>query len=199
MKKLVIVESIKTIREGFKILINRFSEHECLETFDNYEKFKNGIKKINPDVLLINLDSKNKSVIDEIRLLKNSYPNLLIIILTTNLENELLFDALLNGASAYIHKNIPTQRFVKALEEAIEGRIMISTLVARRALKHISDNNLRENHLALEINLLEKLIEGNSLHAIEKLLNISKEEIKITFNKTFEKLFENNNIKLINS
>ena len=70
MKKVVIVENIKTIREGIKILINRFSSFECDESFEDFSLFKENIPELKPEILLIDFQHKGISIIDEIKALQ---------------------------------------------------------------------------------------------------------------------------------
>jgi len=190
MKKVVIVENIKTIREGIKIFINRFSELNCIESFSEYNQLQKDIEKINPDILLIDLHCKNIQILDEIRKLKNNYPHIIIIVLTMNEENDLLFDALSNGASAYIHKNAPSQKLIRILNEAANGKLSINSLIARRTIKYITENKIASLYHSKELNLLNKVIEGNNILAIEKSLDMSSDEIKTNFNYIYQKLFK---------
>ncbi|MCB9205983.1 MAG: response regulator transcription factor [Ignavibacteriales bacterium] len=190
MKKIVIVEKIKNIREGIKILINRFSDYDCSYTFENLNDFKEEIDNIKPNVLLIDLEHKGISVIDEIKQLKLRNPELLIVMLTMNEENEKIFDALSNGAIAYIHKNAPSQKLMKLLEDVVAGKTIINSLIARKTIKFISDKKINGSYQKEELKLLQKVTEGNNLFAIEKSLKMSIDEIKINFRRIFEKLFE---------
>jgi DNA-binding NarL/FixJ family response regulator len=191
MKKVVIVEKNKTIREGIKILINRFSELECVDTFESFSLFKITLKEIKPDILLIDVLCEGVSIIDEIRKLKSSNPDLLIILLVMNEENEIIFDALLNGATAYLHKNAPSQKLVKVLEDTANGKMVINSIIARKTIRYIKKNDITGNYQSFELNLLKKVIEGNNLFAIEKSLKMSSEEIKANFRNIYGKLFLN--------
>ena len=82
MKKVVIVEKVKNIRDGIKILINRFSKLDCQETFGDLVDLRKNIDQINPDILLIQLEIKDCSILDEVRELRTIKPNLKIVLLT---------------------------------------------------------------------------------------------------------------------
>lgn len=194
MKNVVIVEKIKTIREGIKILINRFSNFDCDDTFESLNLFNRFVHTLKPNILLVDLEYKDLSVIDNIKKLKRDFPELIIIVLIMNEENEIIFDSLLNGASAYVHKNSPSQKLVKVLEDAANGKMVVNSIIARKTIEYIKTYMRGENYLATELKLLEMVTEGNSLFAISKSVNMNVDEIKVCFRNIYIALF-NHNIK----
>ena len=193
MNSVIIIEKVKYIREGMKILINRFSQHSCEHTFTDIESFLNQTKPLNPDLLLLQLESNKTKLLSNLRLLKRKYPSLKVILLTMNEENELLYDALSNGAVAYVHKNAPHQRIIKVLEDASQKKVVINSVVARKTEKFIRENKLDSFFKDNEINYLKKVTEGNNLPAIEQSMKVDIEEIKRSFWNVFERLFDFNN------
>jgi DNA-binding NarL/FixJ family response regulator len=192
MKKVVIVEKVKNIRDGIKILIHRFSKLDCQETFSDLTSLKQNLNKVNPDILLLQLELKDCSIVEEIGILRSLKPELIIVLLTLNEENELIFDAMLNGASAYVHKNAPASKLVKVLEDASEKKIMINSLIARKIEKYIKENRINGYMDGNDLKLLQKVTEGYNLLAIENSLKINSEQIKEIFWKITEQLFLRN-------
>ena len=188
MKKLVVVENIKTIREGLKIFIDRFSDFECSHSFDSFEGLKKQIDVIKPDIILADLNMKGVSSVTEIREIKTRFPHIVIILLTMNEEEDKLFKAMLNGASAYLNKNSPSNRLIKTLKEISAGKIQLNSLIARRTISYINEKNLTQNYQEIEIELLNKVIEGNNLLAIAKSLGVSRDQIKIMFYNIYQKI-----------
>jgi DNA-binding NarL/FixJ family response regulator len=197
MKSIVIVEQVKTIREGIKILINRFSDYECTTAFEDFQLFKENLKSLNSDILLVDIDYKGIVIEEEIKELKINFPSLQIILLIMNDENEKIFEALASGAVGYIHKNAPSQKLLKLLKDVVENKFLINSLIARKTVKFITDKKLTQNYDENELKLLQKMTEGNSLFAIEKSLKMSVEDIKLNFRRILNKLFEYNKRDLI--
>lgn len=189
MNKVAIIEKNLNIRNGIKILINRFSQLECKYTFSELSHLKEKFEEINPDIILLELETKNKETINEINHLKSLFPNLIIILLILNEESELIFEALLNGATTYVHKNAPAVKMVKVLEDATDKKMTINTIIARKIEKYICERNVENLLEGRELLLLKKITEGNSLLAIEKTYNITHEEIKASFWNIFNQLF----------
>jgi DNA-binding NarL/FixJ family response regulator len=197
MKKVVIVEKVKNIRDGIKILINRFSDLICEESFDSFESLHENINQIDADILLVQSELKGNSFINKIKDLKTSYPDLAIVLLTLNEENEIIYDALANGAASYVHKNAPAQKLVRVLEDAANRKITINSIVARRTEKYIRENKLEGLFEQKELLLLQKVTEGNNIPAIEKSLKVDGEDIKKDFWKIFERIFDINTNNMV--
>jgi len=190
MKKVVIVEKVKNIREGIRILINRFSNLECVGTYEHFKNFLEEIEIVQPEILLLDFDDKNQNILGNIRELKLNYPGINIILLTMNEENDKIFDALSHGAIAYVHKTSPTQRLIKTIDDTALKRISINSVIARKAINHIEKNNLTSNFNVIERELLKMVTEGNNLPSIEKQFKMEVDMIKEHYWNIIEKIFE---------
>lgn len=190
MNKVVLVEKNKNIREGIRIFINRFSKLYCENCYENFESFLEYINHIEIDVLLIQIEPKDKNFVKRIRNLRDNYPEIAIVLLTLNEEDDIIYDALINGAVSYVHKNAPAQRLVKVIENAAERKLAINSLVARKTENCIREKNLQSLFKGRELNLLKMVTEGNNITAIEKAYKLDSEEIKRSFWNIFNKLYE---------
>lgn len=196
MQKVVVVEKIKTIREGIKIFLDRFSNFECVASYSDFETFRDELSTTLPDIVLIDQNHKTIPVLEEISNLKKEYPNIIVVMLTMNEENDHLFDTILNGASGYINKNAPSQRLIKVLEDVSNRMVLINSLIARKIISHISNNKLQNRFNPVELLLLSNIVEGNNLLAMERSLKMSSDEIKLSFYTILSKLYEHSNSEI---
>jgi hypothetical protein len=74
------------------------------------------------------------SGIEGIRILKERYPALLLLMLTVYDDDERIFDALCAGACGYLLKRTPPARLLEYLKEAVDGGAPISPEIARRVV-----------------------------------------------------------------
>lgn len=188
MTNIVIVEDVKTIREGIKTLIDVSEGLNCIGSYEKFEDFIYAHENNMPDVLLVDLNLPGISGIDGIKKLNNIAQDCTIVVLTVYEENDKIFEALLAGASCYLVKNTPAAKMIKIIEDAANGFVPMNSFIARKTYdsftgsKKLSD--LNEN----ELNILQKLVEGNSLKAIEELLKIKIPEIRSHFKGIYTKL-----------
>src|SRR5829696_9174520 len=129
-----IVEDQLKIREGLASLLNFTPGFTCTGTYNSMEEAIDRIKSNRPDVVLSDIGLPGMDGINGIRILKERYPELLILMLTVYDDNERIFDAICAGACGYLLKKTPWPKLVEALKEAVEGGSPMSPEVARRVI-----------------------------------------------------------------
>ena len=190
MKNVIIVEDVKTIREGLKDLIDTSQNLHCIQTFENFENFQNQIANLNPDIILIDLDLPGISGIEGIKKLNGLSKKVTIIVLTLHEENERIFEALSVGASNYLVKNTPSQKMISIIEDAADGKVLMNSFIARKTFDYFKKKRNLDSLEKKELTILKKVTEGNNLIAIENTLQISSNEIKNSFKNIYNKLCE---------
>src|SRR4051812_40628601 len=86
--KTIIVEDQRDLREGLQTLINFTPGFKCLGAFRTMEETLSRVKYDVPDVILSDIGLPGMSGIEGIRILKERYPDLLILVLTVYDDNE---------------------------------------------------------------------------------------------------------------
>src|SRR5436309_6523182 len=119
--KVAIVEDQRDIREGLASLIKFTDGYQCTGSFRSMEEALEKIRFEVPDIMLVDIGLPGMSGIEGIRLLKESYPNLLLLMLSVYDDDEMIFDALCAGAGGYLLKRRPPARLIKSLAEARAG------------------------------------------------------------------------------
>src|SRR2546422_6870836 len=94
MIKVAIVEDLRDIREGLASLIKFTDGYQCTGSFRSMEEALEKIRFELPDIMLVDIGLPGMSGIEGIRLLKQSYPEMLLLMLTVYDDNEMIFDAL---------------------------------------------------------------------------------------------------------
>jgi DNA-binding NarL/FixJ family response regulator len=188
MKKVVIIENVKTIREGLRSLINESENLNCIKTFETFEQFENNFIEINFDILLINLDIQDSLGIEVIKKIKSEIQDLIIIVLTLHDEDDRIFNALMVGANNYLVKNATPEKIINVIEDILNGKVLMNSFIARKIIDYINRNKRLNIFNKIELKILEKVTEGNNLIAIESSLKISSDEIKNNFKNIYDKL-----------
>lgn len=188
MAKVAIVENVKTIREGLQTLINASEGFNCIGAYSNYESFINDSDNISPDVILIDLHLPKLSGLEGIKKLKELSDQFAIIVLTVYEENERIFDAISVGAVGYLVKNTPPDKMIQIIKDASEGRVLMNSYIARKALNYFKSSNTANNLNPVELKILKKFVEGHSLKAIENSIAVDIADIKSHFKEIYNKL-----------
>ena len=194
MINVAVVEDNNTIREGLKILIDGAKGYACVATYAECKAMIEGIKSVNPDILLIDIGLPGMNGIQGIKEAKEILPDLTILVLTVYEENDLIFDALCAGASGYIAKKTPPSKLLDAIQEAHLGGTPMSSNIARKVIdlfNRRTDNGGNSGKTTLtkrEKEILNKLIEGNSCKAIADSISINVETLRPDFKNIYKKI-----------
>ena len=194
MIKVVIVEDSNTIREGLKLLINGTDGYSCVGAYSRCETLLDEINELDVDVILMDIDLPGISGIEGIRRIKKISKEIIILILTVYDENELIFEALCEGASGYLVKKTPPAKLLEAIKEAYEGGAPMTSNIARKVVDYFQKNKpvqkgrRRSSLTKREKEVLSGLVEGNSYKAIADNLNISVETVRFHFRNVYKKL-----------
>src|SRR6266487_675723 len=132
--KAAIVEDQRDIREGLAVLINGTTGYRCTGSYRSMEEALDEIKRDMPDVMLCDIGLPGMSGIEGIRILKERYPNLLLLMLTVYDDDDRIFDALCAGACGYLLKRTSPARLLESLKEAVTGGAPMSPEVASRVV-----------------------------------------------------------------
>src|SRR6266851_3248651 len=133
--KVAIVEDQRDIREGLASLIKFTDGYQCTASFRSMEEALEKIRFELPNIMLVDIGLPGMSGIEGIRLLKESYPQILLLMLTVYEDDEMIFDALCAGACGYLLKKTPPALLIECLNEAMGGGAPMSPEVARRVIK----------------------------------------------------------------
>ena len=190
--KVAIVEDQREIREGLGRLINGTPGYRCTGIYASMEAAIEKIPHNLPDLVLSDIGLPGIDGINGIRILKERYPELLILMLTVYDDNERIFDAICAGACGYLLKKTPWPKVVEALTEAVEGGSPMSPEVARRVItlfRQIKPPKQSEYDLTPhETRLLRMLVEGHSYKTAAAELNVSVNTIKFHLRHIYDKL-----------
>jgi DNA-binding NarL/FixJ family response regulator len=190
--KVAIIEDHHKFRECLEFLLNNTLGYRCVGSFRSMEEALEKIKFELPDVALVDIGLPGMSGVDGVRILKERYPTLLMLINTVYDDDERIFEALCAGASGYLLKKTPPTRLLESLKEAIAGGAPMSPEVARRVLTLFREIRPPEHGdyqlTPHELRLLKLLVEGHSYKTAAARLGVSVKTISFHLQKIYEKL-----------
>jgi DNA-binding NarL/FixJ family response regulator len=190
--KAAIVEDQRDIREGLTMLINGTAGYACAGSYRSMEEALDRIKSDVPDVVLCDIGLPGMNGIEGIRILKERYPGLSLLMLTVYDDDDRIFDALCAGACGYLLKRTSPTRLLESLKEAVAGGAPMSPEVASRVLtlfREIRPPERVDYELTPhESRLLKLLVEGHNYATAAEALNVSYNTVKFHMRHIYEKL-----------
>lgn len=167
-----IVEDDKLIRESLMEMINDAQGFSCIGNYGDCESAIKDISKNKPDVMLMDIELPGISGIDGVKLIKEKFPKIDIVMLTVHEDLSLVFKALSAGASGYLDKSASDKKILESLKEIYEGGAPMSYKIAKLVVSSFQKKT--ESPLtARETDVLDQLCKGNSYKEIAYNLFIS--------------------------
>lgn len=142
-----------------------------------------------PDVILMDLSMPGMDGITATRKIKQKYPNVKVLALTSFSDQNMVQGALQAGATGYLQKNVTAAELASAIRGAYEGRMTLSpeavqALANSTAQPQIAGNTLTER----ERDVLCCMVDGMNNNEIAEKLVISLGTVKFHVSNIFQKL-----------
>ena len=187
-----IIEDRREIREALAMLINGTAGFRCTASYRTMEEALDKISRELPDVVLSDIGLPGMSGIEGIRILKERYATLLILMLTVYDDDERIFDALCAGACGYLLKRTSPARLIECLKEAVTGGAPMSPEVARRVVALFRDIRPPEKAdyqlTPHETRLLKLRVEGHNYKTAAAAIGVSYHTIHFHMRNIYDKL-----------
>lgn len=138
MIKILIADDQELIRQSLSIILGNETDFEVTDTVSNGVEVVRSVRKNKPDVILMDIRMPEMDGVVCTQIIKENYPNIKIIILTTFDDDEYVFNALKNGASGYLLKGVSMKELAEAVRKVHEGTAMINGDIASKVVKLFS-------------------------------------------------------------
>lgn len=190
--KVVVVDDDIMVREGMKIILSLDKEIEVIGTCSNGDEAFTFCQGNAVDVILMDIRMPICDGVLGTKKICSSYEKVKVLILTTFNDDEYIVEALKNGASGYLLKNIPPEEVIKAVKIVNEGNMLIHPSIAekvplllkREEKKDFSKYNLQE----IEIEIMRLIAEGYSNKEVSEKVFLSQGTVKNKITDILSKL-----------
>lgn len=199
---LAIVEDLDEVRDGLKNFIALSNDFKVLDTFKSAEEALYDIPKLQPDIVIMDINLPGINGIECIRQLKEKTPRTQFMMFTVYENDEKVFEALKAGASGYLLKNTGLVQLIESLKELHNGGSPMSANIARKLVTLFRDDQKQTAKLDVlsnrENEILLLLAKGLLYKEIGDQLHISTGTVRQHIHKIYEKLHVQNRTEAIN-
>lgn len=186
------IEDRREIREGLAALIDDAPGFHCVGRYRSMEEALDGFRTRPADLALVDIELPGMSGLEGMRLLREQYPRMLLLMLTVYDDDDRIFEALCAGACGYLLKKTPPARLLESLREAVDGGAPMSPDVARRVIRLFRDVRPPEKSdydlTPHEIRLLKLMVDGHSYKSAAAILHVTPHTISFHLRHIYEKL-----------
>ncbi len=134
----LIVDDQELFRESLKVVLSVSPGIQVLDAVSGVQEALKSAAAHRPDVVLMDIRMPGMDGVEGTRLLKERYPDMKVIVLTTFDDDEYVFGALKNGASGYLLKGSSVSELSRAIQVVCEGGAMLNPNIASKAIQQFS-------------------------------------------------------------
>ena len=190
--KVAIIEDQRNIRECLSFLVSGTEGFLCTGSYRSMEEALDKLPQALPHVVLSDIGLPGMSGIKGVRILKERYPDLVVLMLTVYTDDERIFDAICAGAVGYLLKKTPPARLIECLKEAVQGGAPMSPEVARRVMdlfRQLHPSERVDYQLTPhEARLLKLFVQGHNYKTAAVELNVTVNTIGFHVRNIYDKL-----------
>jgi len=200
--KVALIEDHKDIRSGIQTFLNHQDEvMNCPYVYESVEAFIDQTHDGNiPDVILLDIGLPGMSGVDGVKVIKEKFPAIAIMMLTVSEDPDKIFKCLCNGAVGYLLKNTPLASIKEHVLHLHQGGSPMSPSVARKVIDYFvrkPNAKIIEKLTAKEIEVVESLVEGLSYKMIAEKLSMKMDTVRYHIRNIYKKLQVNSKGEVI--
>ena len=194
--KVMLVDDEQLIRSGLKIMLETYPDIEVIHQAGNGREAFECCKKEVPDVVLMDIRMPVSTGIEGTKLIKEAYPEVKIVMVTTFQDTEYIVEAMQYGASGYLLKDSSYEAIYDGIKVALSGKVVMDATVSEKLVmqpkapassiekKDISSFGLTDR----EIELIRLVSQGLNSKEISEALFLSEGTVKNNISTILSKL-----------
>jgi DNA-binding NarL/FixJ family response regulator len=200
--RIVLVDDHDLLRRGIRTMLETEGIVVVGEASDGSEAMPL-VEDLMPDVVLLDIAMPTQDGIETTRELKNRWPGVGVVVLSSHDENQIVFDALKAGASGYVLKTAELDELIETVKAVAGGQARIDPAMAMQVLDEFKlyqkDDaaNVYQNLTPREREILIAMSEGLANKSIALRLNISERTVTTHVANIYSKLQVNNRVSAI--
>jgi len=194
MIKILICDDQDLVCEGLKGILSTDTELKIVGIASDGAEAIEKIPDCQPDLVLMDLKMPVMNGVQATRQIRQQYPRIEVLVLTTYDADEWVFDAIRAGARGYLLKDTPRERLITAIKEAAVGQTPVDPGVAGKLFAHVThqiavpDAAIASLLSEREKEVLGLLAKGLSNAEIAARIYLSEGTVRNYVSSIFEKL-----------
>jgi two-component system response regulator NreC len=201
--RLLLVDDHEIVRAGLRLLFMAEPDMEIVGEAGSAEEALRAVRKVKPDVVLMDVAMPGMSGIEATRRIKEADPGVAVLALTMHEDEQYFFEMLNAGASGYIPKRAAPDDLVSAIHVVSQGNVFLYPTLAKLLVKDFIQRTESGEDSAAEVltprerEVLTYIAEGNTNREIAEELVISHKTVDRHRENIMRKLNLHSRVELV--
>jgi len=208
MKKirLLLIEDNRLLREGISALLKKQPDMAVVSTVGNGENISMLVKKLKPNLVLLDLGLRSQNSLKVVKLIKQSFQETKIIVMDLIPLQADVFEFVRAGVSGFMLKDINVTEFLKTIRSVNKGAQVLPPNLTGSLFSQIVENAVHGSNPSVineavrmtkrERQVIELIADGSTNKEIAQNLHLSTHTVKSHVHNILEKLSLNTRVQI---
>jgi len=190
----IIVDDHQVIRDGLRMMLSTWDELAIVAEAKDATEALSRVEQFAPEVVLVDIQLPGMNGLRLLRVMKERFPSVKVLILTNYANEEFLVEAFRSGADGYLLKNISRNELIESIRSVLTAgtRVLAPELVAP-VLDRFGEEVRRSSWerfglTGTEVELLKLVARGATNRDIAECMYLSPTTVKRRLSDVFRKL-----------
>ena len=189
--RILIIDDHEVVRRGVKQILEEHFLYVEVGEANTGAKGIAAVRREPWDLVIVDISLPDRSGMDLLREVRNTAPQLPLMVLSLHSEEQYAVSALRAGAMAYLTKNTAPDELAGAVKQVLSGRKYLTTSLRERIAGSLSESSTGPDYRALskrEREVLVLLARGQSIRYIAQSLALSTKTVSTYRARLLDKL-----------
>src|SRR5699024_9958054 len=189
MNQIILVDDHHIVRQGLELLLSTVDDIEVVKGFSDGKSFLKYLEAHElPDIVLLDLVMPNMNGIEITEIMKQKYPEVKILVLTSYVDDEHVISAIDKGADGYEMKDVEPETLIKTIKNVLSGEKVIHPQAQSDMESVSSKPHYTNKRSKRESEVLTEMAKGKTNKEIAETLFVSEKTVKTQVSHIFAKL-----------
>jgi DNA-binding NarL/FixJ family response regulator len=194
MIRVLICDDQAVVTEGLRAILGTDPGIEIVGVAHDGAEALELVPDVKPEVVLMDLKMPGMNGVNATRRIRETYPEVQVLVLTTYDIDEWVFDAIRSGASGYLLKDTPRDALIEAVKGTAAGKTYVDPVVAGKLFEQVTqsavppDTGMVNELSEREREILGLIGRGLSNRDIAEELHLSEGTVRNYVSSIFAKL-----------
>lgn len=204
--RVVVADDVATVRQGVRSMLDAAEDVEIIgEAADGVAALRLAAE-LKPDTILMDQDMPRCDGIEATRRLKQSMPEVEVVIMSDRLDDTKALQATEAGAMGYVLKDIPAPHLAAAVRSVCNGRAFFHPEITRKLVDRLRRLSLEqqarkqngsEELTPRQFDILVEMAKGSTYNEIANKFVVTEGTIKTHIHNILRKLDCHNRTQLV--